>query len=276
MTEIVRCAAGPGGGGVRVERRDGRSKVIDIHCHFHAAAGDAVLRPYVAEAAPELLARVSSPASDAVNRTQMRQLAGKLTSIDQRISEMDALGIDIQVISPVPGQQVYVAPAEAAREASRLINDAIAEAVAAHPDRLRGMGVVPLQVPELAIAELARCVDDLGMRGIEIPTHVAGRELSEPELRPFFAAAHERGVLLFMHPLGFTHGQRLREHYFNNVLGNPIQFHALLGLRRALVQRGRVWLGSRGGREGTRPSLRDGSHAAVESVPRRSLGVSRG
>jgi predicted TIM-barrel fold metal-dependent hydrolase len=84
-------------------------------------------------------------------------------------------------------------------------------------------------VPELAIAELARCVDDLGMRGIEIPTHVAGRELSEPELRPFFAAAHERGVLLFMHPLGFTHGQRLREHYFNNVLGNPIQFHALLG-----------------------------------------------
>jgi len=85
------------------------------------------------------------------------------------------------------------------------------------------MGVVPLQVPELAIAELGRCVDDLGMRGIEIPTHVAGRELSEPELRPFFAAAHERGVLLFMHPLGFTHGQRLREHYFNNVLGNPIE-----------------------------------------------------
>jgi aminocarboxymuconate-semialdehyde decarboxylase len=118
---------------------------------------------------------------------------------------------------------VYVAPAEPAREASRLINDAIAEAVAAHPDRLRGMGVVPLQVPELAIAELARCVDDLGMRGIEIPTHAVGRELSEPELHPFFAAAHERGVLLFMHPLGFTHGQRLREHYFNNVLGNPIE-----------------------------------------------------
>ena len=142
----------------------------------------------------------------------MQQLAGKLTSIDQRIAEMD--GIDIQVISPVPGQQIYVAPAEATREASRLINDANAGAVAAHPDRLRGMGVVPLQVPELAIAELARCVDDLGMRGIEIPTHVAGRKLSEPELRPFFAA-HERGAAGA--PARLHHGQHLREHYQQRV-----------------------------------------------------------
>ena len=52
MTEIVRCAAGPGGGGVRVERRDGRNTVIDIHCHFHAAAGDAVLRPYAPRLRP--------------------------------------------------------------------------------------------------------------------------------------------------------------------------------------------------------------------------------
>jgi aminocarboxymuconate-semialdehyde decarboxylase len=70
---------------------------------------------------------------------------------------------------------------------------------------------------------MKRCVNDLGMRGIEISSHVAGRELAEPEFRPFFAAAEELDVLLFMHPLGFTHGQRLSEHYFNNLIGNPIE-----------------------------------------------------
>ena len=85
------------------------------------------------------------------------------------------------------------------------------------------MGTVPLQAPELAIAEMRRCVNELGLRGIEISSHVNGKELAAPEFRPFFAAAEELGVLLFLHPLGFTHGQRLSEHYLNNIIGNPIE-----------------------------------------------------
>ena len=75
----------------------------------------------------------------------------------------------------------------------------------------------------MAVAELYRCVNELGMRGIEIGTSVSGRELADPELRPFFAAAEELGVLLFIHPLGFTHGERLSEHYLNNIIGNPLE-----------------------------------------------------
>src|SRR5690606_13278543 len=138
-------------------------------------------------------------------------------------ADMDRLGIDVQVISPVPTQYYYFAEGDLGREAARIVNDGIAAAVARHPERLAGMGTVPLQVPELAIAEMKRCVNDLGLRGIEISSNVAGRELADSTFRPFFAAAEEMGVLLFLHPLGFTHGQRLSEHYLNNLIGNPLE-----------------------------------------------------
>jgi aminocarboxymuconate-semialdehyde decarboxylase len=85
------------------------------------------------------------------------------------------------------------------------------------------MGTVPLQDTDMAVAELKRCVNELGMRGIEIGTNVDGSELADERLRPFFAAAEDLGLLVFMHPLGFSHGQRLAKHYLDNILGNPIE-----------------------------------------------------
>ncbi len=203
---------------VRV-RRGGATKVIDIHAHLAIPEADALLRPH---AAPAASFAFSSPDTDAVNRELFARLGTKLHSIEEHIRDMDAAGIDIQAVSPLPGQLVYVAPPDVARDAARVTNDGIASAVARHSERLVGMGLVPLQVPELAVAEMKRCVHDLGLRGIELPSHVAGRELSEPQFRPLFAAAEELGVLLFLHPLGASHGERLRDHYLNNILGNPI------------------------------------------------------
>jgi aminocarboxymuconate-semialdehyde decarboxylase len=94
--------------------------------------------------------------------------------------------------------------------------------VASHPDRFVGMGTVPLQAPTLAVAELERLVKELGLRGVEIGTNVAGAELSDERFRPFFAKAQELGILIFMHPAGFTQAQRLADHYFINVIGNPL------------------------------------------------------
>jgi aminocarboxymuconate-semialdehyde decarboxylase len=194
--------------------------VVDIHCHLNIPAADELMRPHVAA---HTFHAFSCPASDEVNRQQFRQIAGKLNVVDERIADMDRLGVDVQAISPVPPQMYYDVEPDLGRQAARLVNDGIAAAVARHPDRLVGMGTVPLQAPELAILEMKRCVNELGLRGIEISSHVAGRELAEPQFRPFFAAAEELDVLLFMHPLGFTHGQRLSEHYFNNLIGNPIE-----------------------------------------------------
>src|SRR6185437_683608 len=160
--------------------------------------------------------------TDAVNRELFARIGCKLVAVDERIADMDAAGIDIQAISPMPGQASYTVPPEVGVEAARLTNEGIASAIARRPERLVGMGVVPLQVPELAVLEMRRCVRELGLRGIEISSHVGGRELAEERFHPFFAAAEEMGVLLFLHPLGFTHGERLRRHYLNNLLGNPI------------------------------------------------------
>jgi aminocarboxymuconate-semialdehyde decarboxylase len=165
----------------------------------------------------------SCAATDEVNRQQFRAIGAKLNLIDERISQMDRLDVDVQAISPVPTQLYYSVEPDLGRQASRVVNDAIATAVARHPDRLVGMGTVPMQAPELAILEMKRCVSELGLRGIEISSNVAGRELTEADFRPFFAAAEVLDVLLFMHPLGFTQGQRLSEHYFNNLIGNPLE-----------------------------------------------------
>lgn len=163
-----------------------------------------------------------SPVSRAANGAVFQRIGPKLNDITLRLADMDAMGVDIQAVSPSPGQYYYFAPPEVGRAASQRINDGIAQAVATSPDRFVGMGTVPLQHTEMAIAEMRRCVHGLGLRGIEIGTFVDGRELSDPSLRPFFAAAEEMGVLLFLHPLGFSHGQRLSEHYLDNIIGNPL------------------------------------------------------
>jgi aminocarboxymuconate-semialdehyde decarboxylase len=81
---------------------------------------------------------------------------------------------------------------------------------------------VPFQAPELAVAELERLHKSLGLRGIEIATNVAGADLSEPRFRPIFARAEELGLVLFMHPTGFPEASRFRDHYFTNIIGNPL------------------------------------------------------
>jgi aminocarboxymuconate-semialdehyde decarboxylase len=223
MTQIMTCApaaaAAPDGSDrLRVRRRN-ETKVIDIHAHLSVPAADALLRQHSAQAPPM---GFSSADSDAVNRELFARIGGKLHSLAERIRDMDAAGIDIQALSPMPGQTLYAVPPDAGREAARITNDGIAAAVAQHPDRFVGMGTIPLQAPELAIAEMRRCVRELGLRGIEISSHVNGRELSEQAFRPVLGAAEQMGVLIFIHPLGFTHGERLRDHYLNNLLGNPI------------------------------------------------------
>ena len=204
-----------------------KTKVIDIHCHLNIPAANAYMEPYMGEGIA--LTRFSSPETDKVSAGLFQRIGKKLNVIDERLDEMDSLGIDIQAISPSPAQYYYFAEPDVGRHAAQLVNDGITEAIAGYPDRFVGMGTVPLQDTNMAVTEMKRCVSDLGLRGIEISSNVDGRELSDPELLPFFAAAEELGVLLFLHPLGFTHGERLSRHYFNNLIGNPLESAIAVG-----------------------------------------------
>src|SRR5260370_14995357 len=143
-------------------------------------------------------------------------------SAEQRIADMDHMGIDIQAISPAPRQTYYGADPELGLATARVLNDEIAEMCGRYPDRFTGLGTVPFQAPGLALAELDRLHKSLGFHGIEIMTHVAGEDLSAPRFRPIFARCEELGLLVFMHPDGFTEAGRFRDHYFANVISNPL------------------------------------------------------
>lgn len=205
-------------------RRDARKTagpVVDIHCHILSTEA-ATLVANSGIVPDEPMARFTNAETSAVNKAQANTVRPMLTSVERRLSDMDKMGVDIQAISPAPPQYFYWTPPELGRDAARLINDNIAATVAQHPDRLVGLGTVPMQEPELAVAELDRAVKQLGLRGIELCTNVAGAELSEARFRPVFARAEELGVLVFLHPGGFTEGRRLSDHYFSNVIGNPL------------------------------------------------------
>jgi aminocarboxymuconate-semialdehyde decarboxylase len=194
---------------------------VDLHCHVYVpAAEEAVAGSFDMET--DFLFKFANNATREVNQRQAKDIAPQLTSVERRLADMDEMGIDIQALSPVPLQYYYALEPELGRDSSRLINDHIADLVEAHPDRFVGLGTVPMQEPEFAVAELNRAVKELGMRGVEICTSVAGEELSSQRFRKFFARAEELGVLIFMHPNGFSDGDRLQDHYFTNVIGNPL------------------------------------------------------
>jgi aminocarboxymuconate-semialdehyde decarboxylase len=194
-----------------------RHLVVDLHCHIAVPEADTMAR----EAGVALPQAFATEASRVESAAAMARIRPALTGIEQRLCDMDATGVDVQAISPFPGQYYYEAPAELGRDLARRVNEGVAAAVATRPDRLVGMGTVPLQCPEFAIAELRHCVRNLDLRGIEINTNVAGRELSDPAFAGFFAAAEELGTMLFLHPTGYTHGDRLCDFMLNTIIGAP-------------------------------------------------------
>ena len=204
--------------------KKGRSLRIDMHCHYLNPEVQAKLAPLdPGQYDPSRI--YSNALSREVNQKQMKDRAPMLSSIEVRLQDMDRMGIDIQAVSPAPNQCAYWAEPDLGLEISRTVNERIAEIVAAWPDRFVGLGTVPLQNADMAVAELERCVKKLGLRGVEINPNVNGLDLTDPELKldKFFARVQELGVVIFMHPLGFTQGQRFIDHYFNNVIGNPLE-----------------------------------------------------
>jgi aminocarboxymuconate-semialdehyde decarboxylase len=207
----------------KVRDRKGRSLRVDIHCHFlnkDAAARMAPLNP--AQYEPQI--KFANALTREVNVKQMQDRGPKLSTIELRLKDMDRMGIDVQAVSPAPQQTYYWAEPGLGLEVSRMINDRLAQIVATWPDRFVGLGTVPLQNVELAVSELERCVKQLGLRGVEINPNVNGKELTDPSLNldKFFAKARELDIVIFMHPTGFTQGERLMDHYFNNLIGNPL------------------------------------------------------
>ena len=157
------------------------------------------------------------------NAAHFAALAPKLTDPIRRLEDMDRMGVDLQVLSVAPPQFYYWADPALGWKLARLQNDHLAELVAKHPDRFSGLATVPLQDVDAAVAELDFAVGELGLRGVEICTNVNGIDLDDLRFLPFFVRAAELGVVVLIHPHGFTQGDRLTDYYLTNVIGNPLE-----------------------------------------------------
>jgi aminocarboxymuconate-semialdehyde decarboxylase len=198
-----------------------QSITIDVHSHVGVPRAAEFVRTHLAADAMPLVT-FSDAATKALNEKQEVDIRAR-APLDTRLADLDAMGIDMQIIKPPPPQCYYAVPVEIAVEAARIVNDGIAEFVARKPDRLKGFGTVPMPDGQEAAKELERCVKQLGFKGVQVLTNVNGRELSDPAFAPFWKNAEELGVLVVIHPNGFTHAQRLTRYYFNNVIGNPLE-----------------------------------------------------
>ena len=107
---------------------------------------------------------------------------------------------------------------------TRAINDALAELARADPQHVAAMATVPLQHPELAVAEIERAHGELGMRSVQIGTHVGDMDLDDATIMPFWEAVQRLGMAVFIHPHQKKPvAQRLRRYHLHNILGHPIE-----------------------------------------------------
>ncbi|MEW2077217.1 MULTISPECIES: amidohydrolase family protein [unclassified Streptomyces] len=196
---------------------------VDVHAHVLLPGIEALVegRPGLAEARA-LDARRNGPAALAVSGPMVRERFPRLTDVTVRLAAMDAQGVDVQLVSPSPSHYHYWAGEETAEKVYRLANEATAAHCSAAPGRLRGLGLVPLQHPALAVDALDHALAQ-GLLGVEISSHAPGRELSDPAYAPFWARAEETGALLFLHPFGCTLDERLDRWYLSNTVGQPTE-----------------------------------------------------
>jgi aminocarboxymuconate-semialdehyde decarboxylase len=141
----------------------------------------------------------------------------------RRLEDCERHGVGVQVLSTVPVMFSYWAKPEHTHDLSRLLNDHLAEVVRQHPSRFVGLGTLPMQAPDLAIREMERCMTELGLRGIEIGSHVNGLNLDHPSLFPIFEAAQRIGAAVFVHPWDVMAKERMSKYWLGWLVGMPAE-----------------------------------------------------
>ena len=205
----------------RRRKPNGRKRVpaIDIHAHF---VPEEYLRLIETEGEPHGVRLRPGPKGPfiVVGQVAIGPITAHYHDLDLRLKAMDAQGATVHALSLMP-PMVYWADSALGLRLARLVNDKMAEAARAHPDRFVALATLPLQDPEAAVTEAERAVTELGCRGIYLGTNVRGKELTDPSFLPVFERIHALGAPIFLHPLNVIGAQRLTSYYLHNLLGNP-------------------------------------------------------
>lgn len=202
----------------KTKTRAKKPLVIDFHAH--------IVHPKVFEVTQKysLHNRIGLAGRTSLGDPKRSQISmDRMVRAEGRLKDMDAMGIDIQVISPsLIHHNTASLKAERALKLVRQVNDGVAEAVGENPDRLVGLGMVPLHEPKLAVKELERLITRLDLRGVQIPSFVNGMELGDKRLRPFWRKAEKLDVPVLIHPAGNS-DPRLHKFGLAFTVGQPYE-----------------------------------------------------
>ena len=175
-------------------------RTIDVHAHllpqcaWRAFDAGQEWYGFRYEAGQGLGTTVSPVRRDAIPTPKLR------FSPEERIKDMDDLGVDIHVVSMATAWFGHHLDSEQALKQAHEVNDEISSMAKQHPTRYAGLATLPTQDVAASINELERAVNVLGLKGAELDTVVNGVSWDDPRYMPLFKAAEEMGAILFFHP----------------------------------------------------------------------------
>lgn len=199
--------------------------VIDVHSHYvprgwpdlaAATGGDGDW--------PWLRIESERDATIMMGSAEFRRIRQTSWQAEARLSDMDADGVDVQVVSPTPVFFSYPRPAGQAAKVARIFNDLALEICAPAPQRFVPFCQVPLQDPDAACAELDRCLA-AGHRGVEIGNHVGDHDLDHPGIVTFLQHCAEVDAPVFVHPWDMPSAPRLNRWMAQWLTGMPAETH---------------------------------------------------
>ena len=174
-------------------------KVIDFHSHI--VPGRYPERPAsIAEPAWPIMEKIDDQHSRMmIAGKQFRVFESFYWNAEERIGRLDAEGIALQVISPLPELLSYWLASDAAEIITSFMSEFVADIVRAAPTRFAGMGCIALQDPARAARQLEHMSKSLELKGVHVGTHVNGISIADPKFYPFFEAAEALNMFVLVH-----------------------------------------------------------------------------